>query len=236
MTLPLVILRPEPGWSASAHAARDMGLEVGGQPLFDAEPLDWTRPEGMFDGLLAGSSNVFRHGGEQLGQLAGLPVHCVGAATASAARDSGFDVASTGHGNLQAVVDALVPPRLLLRLCGEQRTELAVPAGMVIEEVAVYRTRPRELDDANLPDRAAVALHSGAAAHRFSHEVDRLGRERRGYVLCAISARAAKQAGEGWQAVAIAERPNDAALLALAKRLCQDSRERQKVPSGSRNG
>jgi uroporphyrinogen-III synthase len=41
--------------------------------------------------------------------------------------------------------------------------------------------------------------------------------------IAAISAAAAEAVGDGWNEVAIAERPTDEALLALAARLCNNS-------------
>ena len=63
MTRPLALLRPEPGWSASAATARAAGIAVVGHPLFAAEPVDWAAPAGEFDAVLAGSAAAFRLGG-----------------------------------------------------------------------------------------------------------------------------------------------------------------------------
>ena len=46
--------------------------------------------------------------------------------------------------------------------------------------------------------------------------------ERGAISIAAISAAAAVAAGEGWAAVAIADKPTDEALLALAARLCNN--------------
>ncbi|GMM92744.1 hypothetical protein MTsN3n11_10460 [Qipengyuania sp. MTN3-11] len=216
-----MLLRPEPGWSASAARAREMGLEVAGAPLVAIEAVDWRMPEGEFDGLLAGSANVFRCGGDTLERLRHLPAHCVGKATASAALAAGFEVAFTGTEGLQAALDAIAPPARMLRLTGEERVALSPPEGVAIVEITAYRSRRLPMAVDLLPPRAVIACHSGTAAAHFAHEVDRLSRDRTAYVLCALSARVAREAGAGWQSIHIADSPDDAALLALAGRLCQ---------------
>lgn len=226
MNRALALLRPEPGWSASAAAARDMGLEVVGHPLFDSEALAWRLPAGDFDALLVGSAAVFRHGGPQLAGLGRLPVHAVGESTATAARAAGFAVKETGAGGLQDLLDAAAGQTIhFLRLGGEERVELIPHPGQGVTELAVYRLIPRPFE----PDFAAaldarrplVALHSAAAARRFGAEVDRLGIARGTLFLIALGPRIAKAAGLGWAAVHLADTPSEAALLAKAAALCK---------------
>lgn len=223
---PLALLRPEPGWSASAVRARAEGLEVIGHPLFEGEPIPWTIPPGRFDALLVGSAAVFRHAGAQLARLRALPVDVVGQATAHAARDAGFAVANTGVGGLQALLDgAAGEPRHYLRLAGEERVSLSPHPGQAITQCIVYRMVPRPLDAgfaAALTERAPlVALHSAAAARHFAAEVDRLGIERGRLYLVVMGSRVAKAAGLGWAALHTIERPDDATLLAKAAALCK---------------
>ncbi|MEX0341324.1 MAG: uroporphyrinogen-III synthase [Erythrobacter sp.] len=223
---PLFLFRPEPGWSVSAQTARDMGLEVRGAPLFTIEPVEWEVPSpGDFDGILAGSANVFRHGGKQLDQLTGLPVHAVGEATADAARVAGFLVGRTGRGGLQGVVDELGDRELrLLRLAGEDRVALRLPLGIEVETRVLYRAVAEHLADTDvnlLRKGGVVALHSGAAAARLSGEFDRLGLERANIDLAVIGPRVAQMAGSGWRSVHTADAPGESELLALAQALCQ---------------
>lgn len=226
MNRPLALLRPEPGWSASAAAARAAGLEVVGHPLFDAAPLAWSPPEDDFDGLLIGSAAVFAHGGPSLAGLRALPVHAVGEATAAAARAAGFEVARTGAGGLQALLDASAgQPARYLRLGGAERVELAPHRGQRVTECTVYRMVPRQLDPVLTSALAAgapvVALHSSAIARQFTAEVDRLGVPRGGLFLLALGPRVAREAGLGWAAVHLAGAPSAAALLAKAAALCK---------------
>jgi uroporphyrinogen-III synthase len=106
--VPLVVIRPEPGCSASVGAARAARMEAHGYPLFEVSAKSWeaVSPAG-FDALLIGSANVFRHGGPGLRALTALPVLAVGETTAEAARAAGFTIAATGSGGLQKLLDTL---------------------------------------------------------------------------------------------------------------------------------
>ena len=226
MSRPLALLRPEPGWSASAAAAQALGLAVVGHPLFEAEKMAWEMPDGSFDALLVGSGSAFRHGGAQLDALRALPVHAVGEATAAAAREAGFAVRRAGKGGLQAVLDAeRGEPVRYLRLGGDERVELQPNAGQTIVERAVYRLQPRALGEEFVSslERGGplVALHSAAAARHFGEGIDRLGIARGRLFVLVLGPRIAEAAGPGWAAVHVADRPSDAALLAKAAALCQ---------------
>src|SRR4051794_25280604 len=101
----LVVLRPEPGASATAERARMLGLEPVMVPLFEVEPVAWQAPDAArFDALLLTSANAVRMGGEELSKLRRLPVHAVGEATARSALDAGFDVASLGDAGVDRLL------------------------------------------------------------------------------------------------------------------------------------
>src|SRR3954454_17808959 len=118
----LLILRPEPGTSATMARAKERGLDVAAVPLFVVEPVEWRCPEpSRFDGLLLTSANALRHGGEQLNSLRGPKVHAVGQATADAAGDAGFDIASTGEAGVGRLLDSIEGELKLLHLCGADR-------------------------------------------------------------------------------------------------------------------
>ncbi|MBC7987264.1 MAG: uroporphyrinogen-III synthase, partial [Sphingomonadaceae bacterium] len=87
MSRNLLIVRPEPGASATAQRARTRGWEPLVAPLFAIAPLAWApRDPAAFDALLLTSANAVSHGGKALGKYRELPVYAVGAATAAAAR------------------------------------------------------------------------------------------------------------------------------------------------------
>ncbi|WP_338467919.1 uroporphyrinogen-III synthase [Novosphingobium sp. ZN18A2] len=222
--LPVVAIRPEPGLSATLRKARDAGMDVRGEALFDVQPVAWTPPDpARYRGLLAGSANLFRHGGAGLGALRALPVHAVGAKTADAARDAGFAVASTGEGGLQAVAEALAPGHYL-RLAGEARVDLALSPQVHVDTVTAYRVARLPMSDALakvLRGGAVMLLHSGEAARHFATACDTAGIERARISLACLAPRIAQAAGTGWARVECAGERSDAALLALADQMCQ---------------
>lgn len=226
MTRPLALLRPEPGWSASAAAVRAAGLEVVGHPLFACEPVDWAPPEGDHDALLVGSAAVFSAGGLQLAALRALPVHAVGESTARAARAAGFEVGRVGAGGLQQLLDAVAgEPIRYLRLTGEERVDLAPHPRQAITECVTYRMVPLPLSPsfrAELASRSPlVALHSAAAARWFAQLVHDAGVQRENLPLLALGPRIAEAAGPGWAACHVADTPTEAALLVKAAALCK---------------
>jgi len=228
MSLPVLILRPEPGASATLEAARQMGLDARACPLFAVRPLAWEPlPRAHVDAVLLGSANALRHGGPALAQYRGVPAYAVGARTAEAARAAGLDVVASGKGGLQAMLGALAPGhRRLLRLAGRERVDLELPTGVEVVLREVYASEPLALplEIAALLSRPALALlHSGSAAAHFAHLCDVHGIDRSRLLLAAIGPRVAAQAGAGWRDLRSASLPDDAALLALASRMCQEA-------------
>lgn len=218
----LVILRPEPGASATVERAAALGLDAAAMPLFEIEALAWEAPDpGEYDALLLTSANAVRHGGAGLEGLRGLPVHAVGEATAAAARDAGFNVAIVGNAGVERVLGAMPPDARLLHLCGEHRT--ATQARQAITAVAVYRAS--ELPppgDLGQIEGATIAVHSPRAGQRLAELAERARIDRGTVRIAAISDDAAAAAGGGWEMCAAAAAPNEAALLALAARLCDN--------------
>jgi len=225
--VPLVIIRPEPGNEASTIAARALHMDARSFPLFEVVPKSWEAVlPARFDAILAGSAQVFRTGGHGLAALHGLPVYAVGEATAAAARSAGFAVAATGAGALQALLGELGPGHhRLLRLTGQERVILSLPKGVTMEERVVYASQPRALPaelEALLREPAIVALHSAEAAQHLTAECVRRAIRRAPIRLAALSPRIGAAAGDGWGEVAAAAMPDDKALLALARQMCQD--------------
>lgn len=212
----LLILRPEPGASATAAGARALGLDPVVRPLFTIDPLAWSVPDATgFDALLLTSANALRHAGPGLAQLASLPVLAVGEATAEAARQAGLRVSTTGVSDVQALLDAMPGSRTLLHLAGEQRAE-PVSSHHIVSRT-VYRAAPVAESDLSGLGGWVVAVHSPRAGARLAELVP----DRASTAVAAISQAAASACGEGWQSIEYADRPTDAALLALAARLCQ---------------
>lgn len=218
-------IRPEPGLQSTLQAARDLGLAIIGRPLFEVVPLQWDAPEpGEFDGLLIGSANAFRHGGDDLEGLQDLPVYAVGEATAKAAEEAGFKVAKTGKGGLQSLVEKIRGKKHLLRLAGEDHVPLELPENIQVTTCIVYSVRATPLtgsDEVSLrAGEPIVLLHSAAAGRHFAAECDRRGLDRSAISLACIGPRVAEAVGEGWKACESAPQPDDASLLALADDMC----------------
>lgn len=225
--VPVIVIRPEPGNSATIAAARAMGLAAYAFPLFRvaATPWDSAAPS-HYDALLVGSANVFRHGGAGLARLRHLPVHAVGEATAEAATDAGFTVAEVGSGGLQSVLDRL-PGKRLLRLSGLDHIALALPPGTFIDTRVVYAVVPAAIQPnliARLRRPALVLLHSGEAARHFAAQCDHAELPRSSIALACLAPRIAEMAGPGWKDVQIAAERSDPALLALARQMCENTR------------
>jgi uroporphyrinogen-III synthase len=224
--LPVIVIRPEPGCARTVVAAREAGMKAHGFPLFAVRPAAWSPPDpSAIDALLIGSANALRHGGAGLEAFRGFPAHVVGAATAEAAQAAGLRVESVGEGGLQTVLDIVDPARgRLLRLAGRERVALAPPAGVTLTERLVYASEPLDFQPALtelLRAPALVLLHSGEAARHFAALVDAAGLVRKPIRIAAIGPRVSEQAGTGWAEVRAADRADDAALLALAARMCQ---------------
>lgn len=225
--VPLVVIRPQPGNAATLAAAQQAGLTAHGFALFEVVPKSWEAAiPGQHDALLIGSAQVFRTAGAGLAALRALPVYAVGTATADAARDARFGVQAIGEGTMQGLFDKIDPAhRRLLRLCGEDRVPLQVPRGISADERVVYASRaapfPPELI-ALLAEPAIIALHSAEAARHLAAQCVTHGVKRARMRLAALSQRIAAAAGDGWGEVAVAAYPDDKALLALARQMCQD--------------
>lgn len=225
MNVAIVAIRPEPGLAATIAAAAALGLTVEGAPLFEIWSLPWDIPDpGAIHGLLLGSANAVRHGGEGLAGLRDKPAYVVGDATARAAREAGLTVAQVGQGGLQPVLDSLAGRKLrLLRLTGAEHVPLAPPDGVSLVTRIAYDSVALPIQP-DLADRlrggAIVLLHSAAAARHLRQECARLGIARQGLRLAALGPRIAQAAGEGWGDVRSAALPEEAALLALARDMC----------------
>ncbi len=221
------MIRPEPGLSATVEGAKGAGLDVIPAPLFTIEPVSWEPPPADdFDGLLIGSANAIRQAGEHLKHYRGMDVYAVGAATAREAENAGFNIAAVGEGGLQTLVDSLSGTGLqLLRLAGEEHVSLTSSANVLIEKRVVYRSvaqkLPQSIADV-LTGGDIVMLHSAIAAEHFSQECSRLNLNKSQIRVAALGPRIATAAGPGWAAVACAEIPREAALLALVQELCHE--------------
>jgi uroporphyrinogen-III synthase len=212
----VLVLRPEPGASATIERACRLGLHAVAVPLFEVEAVGWNAPDPTgFDGLLLTSANAVRYGGEGLERLRGLEAYAVGETTARTARDAGFDVVATGDSGVDALLSSLPHGLKLLHLCGADRhqPERTPPE---IRPVIVYRSRQIDALDLSSASDCVALIHSPRAGRRFAQLVG----DRASIAIAAISAAAADGCGTGWLSVDVADDPTDEALLALAASLC----------------
>jgi uroporphyrinogen-III synthase len=215
----LFVLRPEPAAHRTVDRAHKLGLDATAFPIFQLEPVEWSAPRpDEFDAILLTSANAVNMGGAQLERLRNLPVHAVGESTAVAAEVAGFGVATVGRAGVDELLKGIDPGRRLLHLCGEDRRPPERPK-QEIRCVTVYRARAVE-QPGNLEDFRGhvVAVHSPRAATRLAELVDAEARST--IRIAAISKAAADAAGTGWARIGVATSPSDAALLALARGLC----------------
>lgn len=211
----LLVLRPEPGASATVKRARERGLDAAAAPLFEIEAIPWQAPDsGGFDALLLTSANAVRCGGAQLEKFLSLPVYAVGEMTSQAARERGFAIAATGNLGVDRLIDCIPQNLNLLHLGGEHRRAPSDRSGIAF--IPVYRASEVEHPDLRLAKGAVMLIHSPRAGHRLSE----LLKDRGDVLIAAISPTAAEAVGTGWEAVEAAKEPSDDALLALAARLC----------------
>lgn len=223
MSRPLIVLRPEPGASATAARACAAGWDPVVAPLFTVRAIAWPPPDERPRALLLTSANAARLGGDGLAALTNLPVYAVGAATADAARRAGFTRIVTGDGDAAAILTRAAGEGVthLLHLAGREHRAVGLD-GIRVERRIVYAADPV----AALPDaawtvlpQAAALLHSPRAAALFATLVDPSD-----VMIAAISPATLAAAGPGWRAAAAAAAPTDASLLAVAAGLCDQGR------------
>jgi uroporphyrinogen-III synthase len=222
----LIVLRPEPGNARTVAAIRAHGRTVVAAPLFILRALVWTPPPADdFDALALTSANALRYAGPALSAYHALPVYAVGKATAAAATAAGLSVQHIGTGDGTALANTAADAGVtrMLHLCGKAHRPLARP-GLAVTACPVYAAEPLDA----LPPHAAAELRRGAIALVHSPRagallaglVDARAIARAAVALAAISPAAALAAGSGWREIAVAERPDDDALLAVALAIC----------------
>lgn len=215
--LPVLVLRPAPGNAATLARIDAAGLTGEALPLFTIAAVAWSPPDPeSFDALLLTSANALRHGGAALSSLSALPTWCVGQATAAAARDAGFVIARCGDAGVAALL-AGAPPARLLWLSGERVNDPPPTQGISIERRIAYRAAPLTVAASHFARDAIVLVHSAAAGERLAA----LAPNRARLHIIAISSAAASACGSGWASVATALTPDDTAMVALARQLCQ---------------
>lgn len=225
---PLLILRPEPGASMTAKRAFDEGWRPVVSPIFRIEPIAWgsPAPDG-YDALFVTSANAVRQAGKAVSAYAALPAYAVGDATARALKAAGFVDIRSGRGDAAMMLEAAAENgvKSALHLAGEDYRDVGHDA-ISIDRRFVYRSAAidRFGEKALIALReggGAVLLHSGRAAEHFARLCEAAKIPRGRIRIAALAPAVLAAAGPGWRGSIAAAKPDDAALLAAAARLCQ---------------
>lgn len=232
----VLVTRPEPAASRTAELLRCHGHEPVVAPLFkpvDLDVDDWPEPEGL--GALAVTSARAITAMEARPiwpRLAALPVFAVGAACGAAARAAGCSRVTVAGGTMDTLAEAIVegrPAWPVLYLAGRHRSgdlcgalaRSGIGCGMR-EVYAMERA-------GDPPAMVRAALTSGALRHVLVYSrrggqalADVLGRLDRPPPPLRIYA-LSENAGaplRPFGALAVAENPSEAALIALFDAAC----------------
>ena len=230
----LLLTRPEPDAQRPAAALRAQGHDVIATPLLRIEPAAEAQiGAGPWAAILITSANaahaVAAHA--RVAQLRALPVIAVGRRSAEAMAAAGFADVTSADGNVSDLVRLVAariePAARLLYLAGEDRAgDLAGDLrarGFAIETAVIYRA----VAATSLPPAAALALADGldGVLHfsRRSAEVFVDAARASGVLESALQAAhfclsapiAEPLVQAGAADIRVAERPNEAVLLAL---------------------
>jgi uroporphyrinogen-III synthase len=230
----LLLTRPEPDMQRTAAALRAQGHDVIAAPLLRIEPAPEVQIAAeRWAAVLITSANaahaVAAHA--RISELRALPVFAVGRRSAEAMAAAGFADVSSADGNVsdlaRLVAARMEPAAPLLYLAGEDRSgDLAGDLrarGFAVETIVVYRA----IAATSLPPAATLALASGIdgvlhfsrrSAEAYVDAARAVGMLTNAlkpvhYCLSALVAEPLAQAGAA--AIRVAERPNEAVLLAL---------------------
>ncbi len=230
----VLVLRPQPGAGATASRLTAKGFAPVLLPLSRIIASSLALPAGLSEvaAVAATSANALRHADPSLvALLRPKPLFAVGAATAAAARDAGFDVAHVGTTDglelARQVADRLPAGAAVAYLCGKVRRpefeqDLAA-RGLAVLPLPTYDTLPVVCSDAELQELLghepiwAAMVHSPNAGAAFAALATRsaamplLENAR----IAAISAPAAAAVGSGFGRVEVAEAPSEEAMLRL---------------------
>jgi uroporphyrinogen-III synthase len=220
------VTRARPGADATAARLSDLNIEAVVEPLLEVRPT----PDLAID-LTNVSAIAFTSANAVAAFAARSPerairVFAVGDATAAAAQAQRFSHVLSARGDVAALASALaarrreLPGVVLYPAAAEPAQDLAAAldaVGLQTRQLTLYETVARAPSEAlveRLPEIAGVLLHSAKAAKALaaflkSHPAPGLS----AFCLSRQIARSLSRAGLA--AVASAEAPNEAALLAL---------------------
>jgi uroporphyrinogen-III synthase len=234
----LLVTRPAPDNARTAEVLRARGHEVTLAPVLHVEAEAGAHlGGGPWAAVIITSANAARAVAKlpRKGELLAIPVFAVGRRSAEAAREAGFAEVVSADGDADALarlvaarVPSPQPNHSVLYLAGEdQAGDLAgalAPHGIVVHTAVVYRavaqtTLPPAVRDALSGGAIDGVLHySRRSADAFeaiamAAGIDLKSLPTKHYCLSAQVAEPLRQIGVA--SVAVAARPDEAALLAL---------------------
>lgn len=232
----VLVTRPEPSASRTMRRLIALGHQAEVLPLFAALHLT----DEAEKALSGNPGSLIVTSAEAARALASLPEHlaahvtkplfAVGAATARAFAQLGFEDIRTAEGNGQILAERIIrewrKTAPLLYLAGEPRSphleDALREAGFQFSTVTLYRMLPVDYTDAAIADRLSrypdptILLYSGEAARRFAELAGRSGTTAPTFRLCCLSESIRQCLPMSLQARARAARePNEDSLLAL---------------------
>lgn len=217
------VTRAEPGASATAARLVARGREPLVAPLLAIAPLPFPALPTEVGALAFTSRNgvAALAGRPELARLRSLPAFAVGEATAEAARALGFTEVVSAGGDV-AALSALIARRQaglggpVLHPAARERAGELLGLDPPAQVVPVYQALELPLPEAAASAWSrldAVLVHSPRAARALARAA--AGRDlSRLTAVCISAAAAAPLAGGAWRGVRVAERPDEAALLA----------------------
>ncbi len=229
----ILVVRPEPGASATARRLADAGFEPVLLPMTRIAALEQTVPDAKtFDAVAATSANAFRHASAELAAaIAGLRCFAVGAETARSARRSGMKRVEEGGGDAAALAALIgrdrASPGRVLYICGRVRRpdfeEALARAGIAVIAAETYDTLPVAYDAAAVEARLgrsgvdAILVHSAVAADALVALLDAQRALFGSPHLVAISPRVARTLAPAGLETAVAAEPDDASMLSCLR-------------------
>ena len=213
---------------------KQMKITALAAPMLEIEPLTHhAKPDSTVDAVVFTS----RHAPVLVdASLYHLPCYCVGASTAIAASDAGFQNVITGGGDGMALVALIRDHQKANQSAlnhvfwpsavdtGFNIADALMPHDITTDRQPVYKAAtteawPDKVDHAIRQGQvAAVLMHSGRAGEHFAQLMDRheLASLRAKITAIVISDRAAGLCGGGWHKIKVAATPRRSAMFAAA--------------------
>ena len=227
----VLITRPEPDAAKLAELLRARGHEPVLAPLLTIEVLPDSPPTGIERAVLLFTSANGARAAEAHHVRSARGVFAVGEATATAAREAGFEVAGVAEGDVQSladlVADRLPKDQLLVHVAGSEVAGDLMGAlgalGYTIVRWVAYEARAAEALPASAieflnGESGAVLLYSPRSARLLVELIRQTGLEgttTRHRALCLSQAVADAASVIWWASLEVAAKPSQEALLNL---------------------